>query len=581
MNRRNFTQLGATVIGMSPFMGFANSKKALPQKPAWLLDLIRLNDKQISDNPNPQIIDPQSPDLGAICDGDGIPNALSTGGYISLWAISVSCPESIHYASANLIRCIEKGALYLTKNQHSDGTIDLLSSNFHSPPDTAFSVDNVAVAYQLISGVKGAEKALIPLKKYLLKAGEALIVGGIHTPNHRWVVAAALLKLHAIWPDKRYVARAEEWLLEHIDIDPDGQYTEKSAGGYTAIVNRMLIEMAKGLKKPEILDAVRKNLNMTMYYVHPNGEVVTEASNRQDKGTIKFLNSYYYSYRTLALLDQNGEFAAMCKLIDKSSGNRNSEHLNHFLLEPELWKELPAVKSLPTNYVKTFPYSGIVRIRRGQWDTTILSNNPGFLTFHKGNAVLQGMRIAASFFGKGQFQSSEIKQDGNKWILKNALEGPYYQPYPKDKIEWVIIDDGTDKIKDLIENSGISQIKYYELDTKLTLGSKRNLMHEKTTGDIIVYMDDDDYYPPERIQHAVDKLLENSDILIAGASEMYIYFKHISKMYKCGPYAPYHATAGTFAFKKELLKITKYNDTKSLGEEKEFLKDYTIPMVQL
>jgi glycosyltransferase involved in cell wall biosynthesis len=155
------------------------------------------------------------------------------------------------------------------------------------------------------------------------------------------------------------------------------------------------------------------------------------------------------------------------------------------------------------------------------------------------------------------------------------------QTYPKDKIEWVIIDDGTDKIKDLIENSGIKQIKYFELDKKITLGAKRNLMHEKTTGDIIVYMDDDDYYPPERIQHAVDKLIENPDILVAGASEMYIYFKHLSKMYKCGPYAPYHATAGTFAFKKELLKITKYNDTKSFAEEQEFLKNYTIPMVQL
>jgi glycosyltransferase involved in cell wall biosynthesis len=136
-------------------------------------------------------------------------------------------------------------------------------------------------------------------------------------------------------------------------------------------------------------------------------------------------------------------------------------------------------------------------------------------------------------------------------------------------------------LSDLIENSGIKQIKYYDLETKLSLGAKRNLMHEKTTGDIIVYMDDDDYYPPERIQHAVDKLLENPNILVAGSSEMYIYFKHISKMYKCGPYAPYHATAGTFAFKKELLKITKYNDTKSFAEEKEFLKDFTIPMVQL
>lgn len=433
MNRRNFAQLGATVIGLSPFIGFAKANKAIPQKPAWILELIRLNDKQIDDYPNPQITDLESPNLGAICDGEGIPNALSTGGYISLWAISVSCPESKYYASTHLLQYIEKGAHYITRAQHSDGTIDLLSSNFHSPPDTAFSVDKIAIAYQLISGVKGAEKALIPLKKYLLKAGEALIVGGIHTPNHRWVVAAALLKLNTIWPDKRYVARAEEWLLEHIDIDPDGQYTEKSAGGYTAIVNRMLIEMAKGLKRPEILDAVRKNLTMTMYYIHPNGEVVTEASNRQDKGTIKFLNSYYYSYRTLALKDNHGEFAAMCRLIEKSSSY--NEHLDYFLLEPELWRELPPNKSLPTNYVKTFPYSGLVRIRRGPWDATILSNNPGFLTFHKGNAVLQGMRIAASFFGKGQFQSSEIKQEGNKWILKNSLEGPYYQPYPQDKID--------------------------------------------------------------------------------------------------------------------------------------------------
>lgn len=155
------------------------------------------------------------------------------------------------------------------------------------------------------------------------------------------------------------------------------------------------------------------------------------------------------------------------------------------------------------------------------------------------------------------------------------------QTYPKDKIEWIIVDDGTDKIKDLVEKSGLPQIKYYDLDTKITLGAKRNLMHEKTTGDIIVYMDDDDYYPPERIQHAVDMLMSNKEILVAGSSEMYVYFKHINKMYQAGPYAPNHATAATFAFKKELLKLTRYNEDKSLAEEKEFLKDYTIPMIQL
>jgi hypothetical protein len=52
-------------------------------------------------------------------------------------------------------------------------------------------------------------------------------------------------------------------------------------------------------------------------------------------------------------------------------------------------------------------------------------------------------------------------------------------------------------------------------------------------------------------------------------------------MYQCGPYGPNHATAGTFAFKRELLAQTKYEDNASLAEEKYFLKNYTIPFVQL
>ena len=52
-------------------------------------------------------------------------------------------------------------------------------------------------------------------------------------------------------------------------------------------------------------------------------------------------------------------------------------------------------------------------------------------------------------------------------------------------------------------------------------------------------------------------------------------------MFQFGPYGPYHATAGTFAFKKELLDITKYEDDAKLAEEKQFLKNYTIPMIQL
>jgi glycosyltransferase involved in cell wall biosynthesis len=143
----------------------------------------------------------------------------------------------------------------------------------------------------------------------------------------------------------------------------------------------------------------------------------------------------------------------------------------------------------------------------------------------------------------------------------------------------IIIDDGTDKIKDLVCN--ISQVKYFEYDVKMPLGKKRNLMHEKSKGDIIVYMDDDDYYPPERVSHAVNMLLTHPNALCAGASEIYIWFKHIQKMYQFGPYGPNHATAGTFAFKREMLKDHKYDEHAALAEEKAFLKNYSVPFVQL
>ena len=154
-----------------------------------------------------------------------------------------------------------------------------------------------------------------------------------------------------------------------------------------------------------------------------------------------------------------------------------------------------------------------------------------------------------------------------------------HQTYPKDKMEWIIIDDGTDKIEDLVKD--IPNVKYFKYDEKMPLGKKRNIMHEKSSGDIIVYMDDDDYYPPERVSHAVTMLKSHPNALCAGTSEIYIYFKHIEKMYQFGPYGPNHATAGTFAFKRELLKDHKYEDTAALAEEKAFLKNYTVPFVQL
>ena len=166
-------------------------------------------------------------------------------------------------------------------------------------------------------------------------------------------------------------------------------------------------------------------------------------------------------------------------------------------------------------------------------------------------------------------------------FIENMFQCFRNQNYPKDRVEWIIVDDGTDKIGDLIAKSKIPQIKYFTLPEKVPLGTKRNFMHKHAKGTIIVYMDDDDYYPPDRISHAVERLESNKDALCAGSSEIYIYFKTLNRMVQCGPYGPKHATAGTFAFRAELLKQTQYEDHAALAEERAFLKDYTVPFVQL
>ena len=63
-------------------------------------------------------------------------------------------------------------------------------------------------------------------------------------------------------------------------------------------------------------------------------------------------------------------------------------------------------------------------------------------------------------------------------FIQNMFECFRNQDYPKSKIEWIIVDDGTDKIHDLVKAANIPQIKYYEVNNKMPLGAKRNFMHQ-------------------------------------------------------------------------------------------------------
>jgi glycosyltransferase involved in cell wall biosynthesis len=160
-----------------------------------------------------------------------------------------------------------------------------------------------------------------------------------------------------------------------------------------------------------------------------------------------------------------------------------------------------------------------------------------------------------------------------------------HQDYKKTRMEWIILDDGQDKVKDLIDEAKkrMPFIRYIELDEKLTIGAKRNRLNDEAKGQIIVAMDDDDYYPPCRVSAVVNafKQKPNQQIELAGASEIYMYYSDIKTIYKLGPYNANHATNGTMAWRNSYAKTHRYDETVTHSEERSFLDDYKHPMIQL
>ena len=157
------------------------------------------------------------------------------------------------------------------------------------------------------------------------------------------------------------------------------------------------------------------------------------------------------------------------------------------------------------------------------------------------------------------------------------------QTYPKEKMEWIILDDGRDKVEDLFEEASkaIPNLRYIYHPEKMRIGEKRNRLNQEAKGNIIIAMDDDDYYPPHRIQTVVDAFAKHPTMDLAGSSKMFMYYMDTKKIYSIGPYGPSHATNGTMAYRKRYAEKHQYDPFVTKAEEVSFLENYRHPMIQL
>ncbi|MFF6880700.1 hypothetical protein ACFY9S_36155 [Streptomyces sp. NPDC012474] len=352
-------------------------------------------------------------------------------------------PDSALHGSS---RAVAAATTHLRALRAAQTTTGLFAGgdNVQSPPDSGFTVNDVCDAHVLAAGA-GPElrDVTATLAEIARAASGSLLTGGVHTPNHRWELCAALARLHRSFPDDRLLDRVEEWLAEGVDIDAEGLYSERSANYAVHVSNPSLLLLAGVLGRADLLDAVERNLAATLDLIRPDGTVETVHSRRQDQNHPFPLAPYLPHYRLLAIRTGRGDFSRAAGLA-AAGGIDDPDLLAETLLTPDLTRVLPAPSAEPlprdrylttarlaaraSATAHTVVYGGSDvpehrRIRSG------LACNPTFLRLFAGDAVLDAVRLARGFFDLGPFRAAAMRQSAdNRYQLTETLTAAYYQP---------------------------------------------------------------------------------------------------------------------------------------------------------
>lgn len=435
-----------------------------------------------------QVKNQGSQDYGSFYDPElGLSNpGEATNGLMMLISLYLN-KDSSYYCDKSLINSIDLALDYLERVQRVDGTIDLVTTNFFSGPDTGFALHSLAISYKLLDKLGNNETPDQWKKKFfqlIKKTGYGIINGGFHTPNHRWVNAAALMMAYSIVQKDEFKEIACRYLAEGIDCDQNGEYTERSSGIYNATNNDSLIKIAEETGRCELLEFVERNLNMMFYYLEPDGTVFTGNSLRQDKGEAKkfYPLPYYHLYLYMAWKKGYGQYMKMANYIIENvekwgiapDKNLLARYLYIFMLNPEL-RNLKGLSeaALPVNYDKFFEKSGVVRVRKGDYSYTILQENSSFLFFQLGELRLN-LKIAASFFSVAQFKAEELQKTEDGYSMSFTAQGSYKLPFENPPVtsDWWEMDHSQRDVVNHLELKIIIRL------TNLTEGIKLQVMTE-------------------------------------------------------------------------------------------------------
>ena len=381
-----------------------------------------------------QILDEHDPRYGGFWTPDFHVEPRQSGFFLSDLITVFICPDSRWYQSGEVERAIRAVLTYMERHQRPDGCFDLTPCNYASPPDTAFMVNEMIVAWRLMEKYPTPAAAFIrePMLRLMDRAASGIAAGGFHTPNHRWAIAACLLHLEKITGRPELGARARQYLNEGLDINADGEFAERSAGNYNQVNDDQMIRLFLATGDRVFLEAAARNLEMMYCYFDPDASVFTGNSTRQDMGRKVYADTYYVLYLLVGYLLKRPELGAMAEWLYRDCARRGTcpGGLAWLLLFPEMDGYGAREDFTPPvlRYDRLFPDSQIARIREGDWSCTLLEGKANCLYFQHGSFSLY-MTIYSNLCDRRNFLADRLERTETGYRMTAHAEGWYYLPF--------------------------------------------------------------------------------------------------------------------------------------------------------
>ena len=152
--------------------------------------------------------------------------------------------------------------------------------------------------------------------------------------------------------------------------------------------------------------------------------------------------------------------------------------------------------------------------------------------------------------------------------------------YPKDKLEFVIDDDGKkekfinseNELQQLSQAIHPVKLNYNYYNNKRSIGKKRNNLVKLSTHKLIAFMDSDDLYLPTYLKHSLEIMKKDKAGLVCSNQMLFIYPHHNWKStgIQCGH--KYLGHEATMLFTKKYFKAMGGFDNSSRGEGVNFIK---------